>query len=163
MTFDPSLFARVHAASDALTDEIEAARRTAILAIRAVESRLVDALGETRLRGLPNLVADMHNAKLYAARVRGKPDQPLLVDWEGTPSNPALVIAADGRLSMACRTAASVKVSPALDVELQAEDLQHYTQRLTDVLQEHLKRAAELTDKFSRIRQLAEKLKEAVG
>ncbi len=125
---DPKLEQQMQTAEDVsknLQEDRLTARSNAVIAIRLIEDRLVEALSGERLRGLPNL---NKSAPYFAARVRSKPAQ-LLEDDRWT-----LVLDDSGMLMMAAKDCSTA----AKDEDLLAEDLEKFTRVVKTALDGHI-------------------------
>jgi hypothetical protein len=154
-----SLLRQVGIDSAKLARQIADAKRAAVLAIRAVEARLVEELAGTRLRGAPNLVPDWQGVRFFGWRLRGHADAPL-----GGHGVGALVLTPAGRLCMVQRGVDSVGCvteRPVLDEELFAEDVQCLAKLLLKVLPLHCANAAAAGARFARLEALAEGIRVA--
>lgn len=138
-------------------DVQERAAAQSISAIRAIESRLVEALDGERLRGLPNLGNDEH--RFHAARVRGRYASEVL-PFDGRE---ILVVDGDGWIVFAAFSRQGVVTKRALDDELLAEDVALLSERAQQILAAHLSRLERSTARYEKLEELATRLVGVLG
>lgn len=171
------LFASIAKVTSDLRSDRESARSLAITAIRALETRTVNALDGDPIRVLPYLVSERAGKERYrGARFRGKLDEPLddkdyqqardgTGEWFGKC---AAIICLDGRLRQACRVIDEddrflrVAERDVTDDELYADDLSTYADRLALILEGHVDRARSAGAKYVEAARLAKTIVEAI-
>jgi hypothetical protein len=156
-----SLLRQVGIDSARLARQIADAKRAGVLAMRAIEARLVEELAGTRLRGAPNLVPDWGSVRFFGWRLRGHADQPL-----GNPMVEAIVLTPSGHLRAAWRqvneNGTRVVVECAVvDEVLFAEDVRHLVGLLITLLPQHCRACRAAGEQFEGIAALAERLRGA--
>lgn len=157
MSIDEVL-AEAREAQERLAESREGARESAIAAIRALERRLVELIGDDRLRGMPNLVPGPEPLpKLFALRVRSPRDK------RGEPLVPekkrVLVLNDEGQLRMA-QNASDVPVDfAASDDELLIEDVEAFADTALVALRSHLLGMARTQARYESLDALAKQLR----
>lgn len=151
---DPAELRRVTTNVRTLRD---AANQEAREAMRALEEALVRALDGERLLETPNLATS--NEPIFGYRIRSKEaDTPLRYG-----PMPTLILDATGRLVMAWRTRDGIGWRAALDEDLRGEDLQRLLEVFEVAVDRHMARAEHRSRRFSRIRELADKVTFLLG
>lgn len=145
-------FERAEAASDAVAEKREDARAASILAIRALENRLRDALAGGPLRGLPRIGPGA--VGYYAARVRGKNPAVALVPGE----RPVLVLSSEGRLMMASVGGEGWTAIRALDDDLLVEDVVEVARVLRVAIAGHLSACGRSASRYSAVEALSKRI-----
>jgi hypothetical protein len=151
---------------DALMDDVRAlnarrarARQDAVRSIRALETRLVEVLDGTSLRGLPNLALECEEP-FNGIRLRGKMAEGLPFDGRAV-----LVLSESGRIKMAMRYEdgtlrphANVVSWDAADADFRAEDLEQVIGRVAVVLEHHAAQAKKTSGQYAAVSMLALRL-----
>jgi hypothetical protein len=149
------LFAEARASNTVLGLRKVEVRHGALSAIRDLEQRVVDVLGENgRLRGMPNLGTRRYPH--YAVRiVQTRERAPLPKD-----GREVLVIGACGRLEMAHQDFVKGFVSsrPVRDDELNVEDLSYFARIVAELLERHVALTNKRTRELERTARLAERI-----
>jgi hypothetical protein len=158
----PKLFDRVAGASADLRAVREGARERAIVAVRALERRLVEALDGETLKGLREI-----GPGYQAARVRGKdPYEELPEPREFEQGREVLVVTSTGELEMASVSRRvlpwRVEARPVADEDFLIEDVEALGVLFERVLSEHIERAKKSAEKFARLEELARQVSEAL-
>lgn len=173
----PKLFDRVAGASENLRTIRDGAREKAVVAVRALEHRLVGALDGETLKGLREI-----GPGYQAARVRGKdPFDRLLappridplhreqrqLDIARQAVRGVLVVTAGGALAMARlvgedESGARVISRPAGDDDFLIEDVEALGLLFERILAKHIERARKSAEKFDRLAELAQQVSEAL-
>ena len=142
--------------------EIDAARVAAVIAIRKLEAVVVETLAGTRLLGFRNLGDSV--TPIHAARVRGSTDTKLAWPRPGEHAQ-VLVVDDEGRLSTVHCTMdrrptvpPATSMTPAMDGDLMAEDIEGYVRTLAIILPRHIASATESRERFTRIRKLSDRV-----
>lgn len=159
-----------------LIDEVAAKATTpphdaAVQAIRAIERRLVAALGGTTLRGLPNLGTSL--TTLRGANVRTRtPEVRVSFPNDGQAEGPpALILGPNGQLAIAWTVRSSTGVGVpfqftyrgAEDSDLRAEDLPALLTLLPKVLTNHLTRSEQSQVSWRELNALAHRVLDLLG
>lgn len=142
-------------ASDALDKEREAARKTALDAIRSMLAALATELCGEELRGLPNLAGSHNPYRAISVRTRDR-HKPLEAGNPGT----RLVLATDGKLHMARRSRQTdeVETYEAADDDLVAEDVERVARAIAHASRLHIEACEGGRDRYAKLSQLAARL-----
>jgi hypothetical protein len=125
-------------------------RTESVKAMRDLEEALVDALGEERLRGLPNL--NPGGEPFFGLRVRGKSFEPL------PDSRNVLCIDDSGMLVVAT----SGEAWTAHNVDLLSEDLEPFVKLVAKAIDAHIVKANKATHNYKRCMRLAHLLRQVL-
>ena len=150
-----SAIAEAAASTSILCTRKQLSRDMSIAAIRSIEFKIQDLLGDQRLRGLPNL--GTRENPFYGIRLIPSKEQTVLpVD-----GREVLIMDSFGNLSVAkWKLTASVETRQVTDDELVMEDLPKLIHVLIDVLDRHTFLCDKRVDEITKIEHLARKLLE---
>jgi len=152
----PSMSTRIDVARETsaeLSAARAAARTVAVRAIRTIEGIFVSALGEERLRGLPNL--GTRDAPFYAERVSSNRANASKLPLDGRE---VLAIGTDGALVVVRSRRGRVESRAVLDDELVLEDLEPFTRLVADLLERFAELSGRRTERLERVSSLARRL-----
>lgn len=155
---------RTATVSTVLSERRMKARTVSIQAIRALEAKLVEALGGEKIRGMPNLTGA--GEPLHAVRLNWSPRHGAgaHIPHDGRE---VLVLANDGRLRVARRqlstTKSQVILRDPLDEELILEDLEPFMRVVQECLERHIASTERRIEAFSKVENLARRIADAVG
>lgn len=138
------------------------ARASALVAIRAIERALVEALNGEYLRGLPNIAPKGDKAPCHGFNLRTKSGAEAI-----SRSGSSLILARDGRfyVALAAKLPGTFAVFMRLvgDVELAAEDLETIAPRVEEAIRIHVQRSERASARYRRVEQLGVKISEALS
>jgi len=141
----------------------EGAARSGYGAMQDMAAALRSALGGTRLHGMPNLGSG--SRPFPAARIRGPDDGPLPVPRAGDASGrQVMVLTHYGELAWASRDAAGgVELAPVMMADVQAEDVKLMADVVDRAIARHCYTLGERTGEFLKLRDLAQRITEAIA
>jgi hypothetical protein len=155
------LLREVSRSANLATADRATALKATIKGCRSLEAALLAALGQEPLRGLPDIGAT--RLRVYAARLRTRASNRL-----PAPNNPYrsqdryLVINAHGLLTLYWWEGEDLCDAEAQDADLRVGDLETMIRTLKLILPLHLQHTARTSARYSRAKQLGERLEEVL-
>ena len=154
---------RVRELSERVSAARERANEAAVRAVRGLERRLVESLGDDVLRGLPNLTPGHRNTAFHGLRVSDAPSRDGPAEELPRDGRAVLAISNRGVLVLVRRTADGHEVSPAEDADVRADTLRPFIAAVQCAVEAYLTRAERRAAAYEEISALALRLDEAIG
>ena len=157
------LFVAAAGASERVMTVRDQARVQSVRAIREMERRVQEAIMGDTLRGMANLNPMPHEKPIQGARLQRDPNGKA-IDAKVAVGRRAIVLDKDGRFQqMAVALNGDVLLTPVLDDEFLAQDLEPVTRLVRAVLERHVARADATAATYRRVKDLAETLTETLA